>query len=496
MGIKGIYGEIGPGERTALSKLAVQHFEKSGRPLRIAIDISIWQIQVQSAKGGSNPALRTLYYRLLRLLSLFIQPLFVFDGPKKPTFKRNRRVGTNAASLPDFLAKQLIKLFGFPHHIAPGEAEAECALLQQQGLVDAVLSEDVDTLMFGCGMALRNWSSEGTRGSKSPTHVSVYDATKIRENNPGMDREGMVLIALMSGGDYIPAGIPGCGIRIAREAAAAGFGKGLFLHEKDATGMKNWREKLVHEMQSNESKFFRVKHRSLQIPDDFPNRTVLRYYTRPAVSSMERVEQLRSGLTWNPAVDLPGLRIFVADAFDWTHRSGAKKLVRGLAPALVVHELCQRVETPGTQGRPARSDEGYLQGFFGKRVHFSTDGLPEIRIGYVPLDFVSIDLDAEDSDTEDVGGEAGGIDGEEALMLESGDDAAGRDAPASPSKRRPPLYDPTQVEKVWILDSFVRKGVPQQLKEWEDAQLAPKPRAPTKERSKQPKTKEARWMHT
>lgn len=79
-----IYGELGPGERIALSKLAVEHFERTGRPLRIAVDISIWQFQIQSGKGGSNPALRTLYYRLLRLLALNIQPLFVFDGPHKP----------------------------------------------------------------------------------------------------------------------------------------------------------------------------------------------------------------------------------------------------------------------------------------------------------------------------------------------------------------------------------------------------------------------------
>ena len=46
-----IYKEIGPGRRIALSKVAVEHFEKTGRPLRIAIDISIWLFQIQSGKG-------------------------------------------------------------------------------------------------------------------------------------------------------------------------------------------------------------------------------------------------------------------------------------------------------------------------------------------------------------------------------------------------------------------------------------------------------------
>jgi Holliday junction resolvase YEN1 len=48
-----IYAEIGPGERIALSKLAVEHYENYGRPLRVAIDISIWQFQIQAGQGKS-----------------------------------------------------------------------------------------------------------------------------------------------------------------------------------------------------------------------------------------------------------------------------------------------------------------------------------------------------------------------------------------------------------------------------------------------------------
>ena len=149
MGIHGILKEIGPGQRISIAKLSAGHYAAHSRCLRLAIDISIWLFQIQSGKGGSNPALRTFYYRLLRLLSLNIHPLFVFDGPNKPQFKRNKKVGgpgVRVASVPEFLAKQLLKQFGFPWHVAPGEAEAECALLQREGIVDAVLSEDVAQL--------------------------------------------------------------------------------------------------------------------------------------------------------------------------------------------------------------------------------------------------------------------------------------------------------------------------------------------------------------
>jgi Holliday junction resolvase YEN1 len=48
---RSIYKEIGPGRRIALSKLALEKFEDTGRPLRIAIDTSIWLFQIQASKG-------------------------------------------------------------------------------------------------------------------------------------------------------------------------------------------------------------------------------------------------------------------------------------------------------------------------------------------------------------------------------------------------------------------------------------------------------------
>lgn len=38
---------------------------------------------------------------------------------------------------------------------APGEAEAELAFLNRTGVIDAVLSDDVDTFVFGGRMVIR-----------------------------------------------------------------------------------------------------------------------------------------------------------------------------------------------------------------------------------------------------------------------------------------------------------------------------------------------------
>ncbi|CAD0094570.1 unnamed protein product [Aureobasidium mustum] len=431
MGIHGIYKEIGPGQRIAVSKLAAEHYIQHSRPFRLAIDISIWLFQIQSGKGGTNPALRTFYYRLLRLLSLNIHPLFVFDGPNKPTWKRNKKVGgpnVRVSSVPEFLAKQLLKHFGFPLHYAPGEAEAECALLQREGIVDAVLSEDVDTLMFGSGMTLRSWTPE-QKSSKTPTHVNVYRADATKETS-GLDRNGMILVAMMSGGDYITEGIPGCGPKLACEAARAGFGDELCsLDRKDTDGLNAWRDKLRHEIRTNESKHFRQKRPGLTIPDTFPDQKVLSYYTHPCISTPDKIAKLKDTLKWDMPLDYPSLRDFAGDAFDWRCIEAADG-----------NEL-------GLSAQKAR-EATLINAIHGKRLHPTTDNIPELRISFKPIELIDIDLSIEDPDEE---------------IPEDENDSDSE-----------PL--PTEDGEFWLLDTFVRLGAPLKVQDWEAGAGAPKSR--------------------
>ncbi|KAE8452463.1 hypothetical protein EG329_000365 [Mollisiaceae sp. DMI_Dod_QoI] len=491
MGIKGIYGEIGPGERISLSKLAIEKLEKTGRPLRVAIDVSIWQFQTLAGQGGSNPAIRTFYYRLLRLLSFSVQPIFVFDGPHKPPFKRGKKTGHHGASVPNFMTKQMLSLFGFPFYTAPGEAEAECALLQREGIVDAVLSEDVDTLMFGCGLTFRNWSSEGTRGNKSPTHVSVYDAKTTKEGKSGLDREGMVLVALMSGGDYITEGIPHCGIKVACEAARAGFGESLCkLANSDAAGLAAWRDNLAHEIRTNEGKYFRVKHKTLTIPENFPNREVLGYYTNPVVSSASKIQKLKDEIVWDGEIDVQKLRQFVAEAFDWTNKTGARKFIRNLAPALLVHKLRirggRRDSGYGDLVLTAMNEMEYVRAICSTRNHFSTDGIKELRVVYSPVDIVGIDLDAEQDDSIDYSRNGLATNDADDHELEASDEDTSR----SPAKRGPSTYDPTQPDKLWIPETIAKIGVPLKVQDYEESLRNPRKFIKAKAAAKKAATKE------
>ncbi|SMR50685.1 unnamed protein product [Zymoseptoria tritici ST99CH_1E4] len=514
MGISGIFKELGPGQRISLVKLAADHYAAHDRPFRLAIDISIWLFQIQAGKGGSNPALRTFYYRLLRLLTHNIHPLFVFDGPNKPTFKRNKKVGgpgVRVASVPEFLAKQLLKQFGFPWHVAPGEAEAECALLQREGIVDAVLSEDVDTLMFGSGVTLKSWTAESSQ--KTPTHVTVYRAEETTARS-GLDTQGMILVALMSGGDYIVEGIPGCGPKVACDAARAGFGKELcdLAARKDAMGLRAWRERLQHEIKTNESKLFSRKNSKLVIPEDFPNREVLGYYTHPCVSTADKLAKLKDSLAWDQDIDFAALRGFTADAFDWRCLGGAKKFIRNLAPAMLVRQLRLRSDEPTpfeTETQEAQ-ERSLISAIHGKRNHATTDGELEYRVSFIPQNFVPIDLSTEDPDDDFV--PAGGA--EEQSETEN-DWAALPDStqpveedeeePSSPTKKRSfKPYFPDQPEKLWMLRTFLKVGCPLLVEVYEnpprDAKSFFKARRQAKEAGKgdssQPKKKTTRKKKT
>lgn len=476
-----IYREIGAGKRISLTKLATDHLEQTGRPLKVAIDISIWQFQVQAAKGGSNPAIRTLFYRLLRLLGLHIEPIFIFDGPNKPVFKRNKRSG-RGNGVATSMAKRMIRLFGFQSHDAPGEAEAECAFLQQNGIVDAVLSEDVDTIMFGCTKTMRNWSAEGK--GKTPTHISMYDTAELRQGESGLDREGMVLVALMSGGDYLPEGIPGAGVKLACEAARAGFGKSLCrLKRSDILGLREWKDRLKHELVTNESRFFRTKHKSLLVPGDFPNLEVLGYYTHPVVSPLSSIQMLRDR-PWGKPLDIVGLREFVRETFDWEYQGGAIKFIRVLAPCLLVKKMMLLHTTGGGGDRgieDQQKEEGQLaRAITNRREHVSTDGTPELRVSFTPTEIVGYSFEEEPEEEIAFGRDGIALNSDDefdALAEEDG-------ATAKVGPRKP--FNPTEPDLAWIPESVVKFGLPLMVEDWEDLQRA---KAARKSKAKVPKPK-------
>ncbi|KMQ48275.1 XPG N-terminal [Trichophyton rubrum] len=430
MGIPGLKDELGPGERISLARYSVGHLQRTRKPLRLAVDISIWLFQVQAAQGGANPALRTLFFRLTRLISLPIQPIFVFDGPHRPDYKRGRLVNKNAAAAQIELSRKLIELFSYPCHMAPGEAEAECAKLQQAGVVDAVMSNDVDALMFGSKVTLLNYSKGSAKQSGAATHVDLYNTeAEDGDSKVTLDTRGMILVALLSGGDYSPAGVALCGPKLAVEIARAGFGEDLLEITQDLLSGRStkkaeealceWRERLQYELQSNESGYFKTKHKAVKIPADFPNLAALRSCVDPVTSSLKEMDALRRSDIWGRRVDVDRLRTFLS----WN-----------------------------TEDKPPLKILGY-------KSADSFDALPVLKLEYVPLQIVNVDLDQETTTTSPQE--------EEVMNSDSSDnDDTPKESHAMVRKSTLAEYDPSASQKAWLFEAIVRRGIPDTVDDW------------------------------
>ena len=275
---------------------------------------------VQSA----NPIEKIILYRLLSLLRLNIEFIFVFDGPRRPRGKRGKHGGGGVQWKEIALLKNLLKQLGVAQHIAPGEAEAECAALQRHGVVDAVWSDDCDCLMFGCSTLIRDFREAG---KKSRTKVRVYHAEVIRETL-GLDREGLVAFAVLNGGDYDTTGLRGCGPKLALRAAKTGIGKSLCAAMEYGLGLSAWKSELAD--------FLRLQRKPLEIPPAYPSAEKVRLYYKPLVSGdyqLAHLNGLRNG--WNREIDEAKLREHLREYFNFS----TKEYVKHITPVLLARSM-------------------------------------------------------------------------------------------------------------------------------------------------------------
>lgn len=171
----------------------------------IALDTSIVVNQFRAATPSLSP-LTGLFFRTLTFLEHDIKPVFVIDGkpPGEKTaalVKRAQTVGwsspnwTGTASAGTKDCVQLLKLLGVPVIQAPGDAEALCAWLVREGIVDAVASEDMDTLPFGANVLVRQFNAKKDNDIIEYSLPKVLDQLKI-------SHEEFVDLCILLGCDY------------------------------------------------------------------------------------------------------------------------------------------------------------------------------------------------------------------------------------------------------------------------------------------------------
>jgi hypothetical protein len=89
---------------------------------------------------------------------------------------------------------KLLQLFGIPYVEAPSEAEAQCAALEELGLVDGIVTEDSDVFVFGGQAVYKNIFED-------KMYAEAYLASDAKREM-GLGRNAMVALAMLLGSDY------------------------------------------------------------------------------------------------------------------------------------------------------------------------------------------------------------------------------------------------------------------------------------------------------
>ncbi|KAF7903340.1 uncharacterized protein EAF01_006389 [Botrytis porri] len=342
------------GEKISTAAFAAQHFERERRPLRIAVDVSIWkfkcypvkkEVEIRKEKPQSHLNERNIFYKILKLLKLNIQLIFVADGSNRPREKYGAQSPRNKyLSHDDELLKNTVTLLGVKWHEAPGEAEAECAALQSRGVVDAVWTDDADAFMFGCTCLIRFCyvkPKERKTGKNQDRvnnleekkrhidldNIMVYRADKIQVEFPGLTREGLVLFAVLQGGDYSKNGksLANCGKELALKIAnpLEGFGKELC--DASDADFPAWRNRLRGYLPRIDSR--------VHVPDKFPDPHIVGLYNKPLVSSERILSDI--GKFWDPSFDEMELQRFILAIFNF----GVAEYTKHIIPILLIRSL-------------------------------------------------------------------------------------------------------------------------------------------------------------
>ncbi|KAF8870313.1 PIN domain-like protein [Mucidula mucida] len=296
MGVSGLYDQIqNIAQLVSLHEIsAVEGFTAQRRErgyIVIGIDACIWIQQILHEQNmhhvhkGSNPEVKELLWRLAKLLNYAVVPVFVFDGPDRPKFKRGRKVIHSPGPLVEAF-QELIDAFGFYHLTARGEGEAELAALSFCKLIDLVITEDSDALIFGTRMLGRGLDLK----APFPT-LTIYSRNRINKDL-GISLGGLLLFVLLVGGDYDTDGLKGCGKHIAAGLARTSLGDDLqeafrrLLPADFVIFCVMWCQRLACELWSNTSRMLPSRFPTLaaNIPNMFPIYAVVRLYAAPLIT--------------------------------------------------------------------------------------------------------------------------------------------------------------------------------------------------------------------
>ena len=234
MGIKGLTQLIKQKSPDSIEHINLHNL----RDKRIAIDTSIFLYKslinvrykgdyLRNKSGKIISHIQGIYLKTIQYLSLGITPIYIFDG-KPPIEKkeciqdRNKKANECKEKLEltnDLIKKQslekssirikkeyiddlkhLFNLMGISYIHPDGEAEAYASELCRIGYVDAVVTEDMDTLVYGCPLMIRKCIDKSVKRSDIITRINLKKLLSDLE----MNMNEFIDLCILCGCDYCP----------------------------------------------------------------------------------------------------------------------------------------------------------------------------------------------------------------------------------------------------------------------------------------------------
>lgn len=175
----------------------------------IVIDVSIF-LYKNKYKATQVQFLRRFDYQINNFERYNITPIYIFDGPspiEKKETKEKRREAQKTAENPISITfediqklKDLLRQREIDFYTSIGEAEKYASYLNKIGKADLCMSNDLDSLLFGCNILVTSQKES----------LIEYNLSQILDDlNITLDQ--LIEIGIASGCDYNGQGIVGLG---------------------------------------------------------------------------------------------------------------------------------------------------------------------------------------------------------------------------------------------------------------------------------------------
>lgn len=221
-------------------------------------------------------------------------------------------------------AQELLRLFGVPYLIAPMEAEAQCAYLEQIHLTDGTITDDSDIWLFGGQCVYKNFFNNNKK-------VLEFRACDIQRYFK-LTRNEMIRLALLVGSDYT-TGLTGIGPVTALEILAAFPSEGDNLLQ----GLVNFCSWIENGKASAPGKTsLRTKLQNLKIQKGFPSQAVVQAYLSPMV------DESKETFTWGKP-NLVFLGDYAKQKFGWDNDK-YNKTILPVMKKLTEKQIQNRIE--------------------------------------------------------------------------------------------------------------------------------------------------------